>query len=379
MNRIAAGIGTATLALGLVAATATAAPAATATRPKAVALRDLGTLGGTSSWGTAVNDRGQVTGYSELADGSYQPFRWQDGVMTRIVTPGTTALGRLINNRGQVAGTWAPSPSQDSRGFLWDGGRFIDLSPIANVIDINDRGQAVGWAWSEETGQQAYLYDRGVVRPLAPPAPGGRATYVVGINERGQIAGGGTDASGRRVAVRWSPGGVPTDLGVGEAAGINADGVIVGTGPFRDEGHPPAYAWRGTTRISLGDLGGGGSRPYAVNDHGVVVGTSHAADLTDKAVLWRLGSGTSVAPVALPSSGFVSEATAINNRGWIVVQTGEDGWYVRIGNRSVPVPAAGAGSGGWPADINERGELAGTYVLDEAFTTRHAALWTIRC
>jgi probable HAF family extracellular repeat protein len=377
MKRTVAAVGTVTLALGLVTATAAAAPAAS--RAPTVTLRDLGTLGGNSSWGQTLNDRGQVAGYSELADGRYEPFRWQNGVMTRIVTPGTSALGRLINNRGQVAGTWAPSPSQSSRGFLWDEtGGFRDLSPIANVIDVNDRGQAVGWAYSEEAGQQAYLYDRGVVRPLTPPVPGGQS-YVVGINERGQIAGGGTDADGRRVVARWSPSGAVTNLGIGEAAGINADGVIIGTGPLQEDTYPPAYAWRGTTRISLADLGGGGSRTYAINDRGVVVGVSRAADFTDKAVLWRLGSGTTVTPVVLPSSGFASEATAINNRGHILVQTGDDGWYVRVGNRSVPVPEAGSGTGGWPADINERSQLAGTYVLDETFTTRHAALWTIRC
>jgi hypothetical protein len=119
---------------------------------------------------------------------------------------------------------------------------------------------------------------------------------------------------------------------------------------------------------------------YAINDHGVVVGTSRAADFNDKAVLWRLGKGTStVAPTELPSSGFASEATAINNRGQILYVTGDEGWFVRIGNRSVPVPEADNTSGGWPTDINERNQLAGTYVLDEAFTTRHAALWTIRC
>jgi probable HAF family extracellular repeat protein len=211
------------------------------------------------------------------------------------------------------------------------------------------------------------------VRPLPPPAAGGRATYVVGINDRGQIAGGGVTAAGQGVVARWNVRGGVTNLGIGQATAINADGVIAGTAPPQEDSLVPAYVWRGTTRTTIGDFGGGGSAPSAINDRGVVAGTSRAADFNDYAFLWRDGRLT-----RLPSSGISSNATALNNRCQVIVSTGEDGFYVWDAGRRIPVPRAGYNTGGWPVDINERGQMAGSIVTDETFTTRRAVLWTIR-
>src|SRR2546421_611995 len=72
---------------------------------------DLGTLGGTNSFGYAVNDAGQVAGTSSTAvGGPTHAFRYDGtpgagGVMRDLGTlGGNDSEGQAVNNAGQVAG-----------------------------------------------------------------------------------------------------------------------------------------------------------------------------------------------------------------------------------------------------------------------------------
>jgi probable HAF family extracellular repeat protein len=47
-------------------------------------IQDLGTLGGTSSTASGVNDRGEVVGESAIASGELRGFRWSGGTMTQL-------------------------------------------------------------------------------------------------------------------------------------------------------------------------------------------------------------------------------------------------------------------------------------------------------
>jgi probable HAF family extracellular repeat protein len=83
-----------------------------ATAPAAMpAVYNLGTLGGNSSYGYAVNDTGQVAGYSHtLGNTVRHAFRYDGtpgsgGVMRDLGTlGGTESEAYGINNAGQVAG-----------------------------------------------------------------------------------------------------------------------------------------------------------------------------------------------------------------------------------------------------------------------------------
>jgi probable HAF family extracellular repeat protein len=94
-------------------------------------MTDLGTLGGAVSVGKSINDSGQVTGFSTLANRAGRPFIYDNGVMSDLNSLIDPLSGWMllesdaINNNGQITGFG--NFNGQTRGFL--------LSPIAtNVV-----------------------------------------------------------------------------------------------------------------------------------------------------------------------------------------------------------------------------------------------------
>jgi probable HAF family extracellular repeat protein len=131
-------------------------------------MRDLGTLGGSGSRGYGINNAGQVTGNSYLGDTSAEPthaFRYDGtpgsgGVMRDLGTlGGTNSYGVGVNDAGQVAGFSEITGSVARHAFLYTGtpgagGVIHDLGTLGGMqsqgLAINNAGQVVGW--SEITG-----------------------------------------------------------------------------------------------------------------------------------------------------------------------------------------------------------------------------------
>ena len=94
-------------------------------------MTDLGTLGGDGgSYGYGINDFGQVTGLSHLADGSVHAFVTNNGVMsdlnTLLVSSATDWVlneGYGINDAGQITGN----------GYHNGAGRVFLLTPVSAV------------------------------------------------------------------------------------------------------------------------------------------------------------------------------------------------------------------------------------------------------
>jgi len=105
-----------------------------------------------------------------------------------------------------------------------------------------------------------------------------------------------------------------TDLGAGEALGINNLGQVVG---FSDDPNNSAYQavlWNGTTPIFLGNLGGN-SQANSINNTGQIVGSSlNSSKTVNQAILWN----STTTPTILGGQGAGGGANAINNVGQVV-------------------------------------------------------------
>src|SRR5271157_5380314 len=131
---------------------------------------DLGNLGGKiNNAAFAINDNEQVVGTSDLPGDNYQhAFLWQKGKMSDLGTlPGdVVSVGCGINNRGQVAGVSQDANGND-RAYLWQNGVMTDLNTLIpansplylmHAFGINSAGEIVGFAYNTQTGNvDAYL------------------------------------------------------------------------------------------------------------------------------------------------------------------------------------------------------------------------------
>jgi probable HAF family extracellular repeat protein len=117
-------------------------------------MQDLGTLGGSSSGPSMINDLGEVVGESLIeGDNQGDAFLWSHGTMHDLGTIQGCAAALAINVRSQVVGNWGDFPNCDAGAFLWEhGGPIVDLSTLISpptklsvlVIGINDRGEIAG-------------------------------------------------------------------------------------------------------------------------------------------------------------------------------------------------------------------------------------------
>jgi len=100
---------------------------------------ELGDLGGGEGQARAVNDAGQVVGWSRTASGELRAFLWEEGVMSDLGIP--DSVGRDINQSGDVVGYY-PILGHD-HGFLWQRGQLTDLGAGRAATGTRDRVR--GW------------------------------------------------------------------------------------------------------------------------------------------------------------------------------------------------------------------------------------------
>jgi len=147
---------------------------------------DLGTLGGTIGYGTAINSRGDVVGSAQTASSQWHAFLYTNGIMKDLgVLPGDlTSSAVSINNLGQVLGnSWGPS--NGGSGFLFSNGVMKNLNSlidpnsgwkIVQGNEINNRGQILA------LGQNSQGLDYLLLTPDGIPTPG-NAVYPTIVPE----------------------------------------------------------------------------------------------------------------------------------------------------------------------------------------------------
>jgi probable HAF family extracellular repeat protein len=290
-------------------------------------IRDLGTLGGSSSFAQAVNDRGQVTGLAlngipDSFSFFYQylyclPFQicpanatetrgfvWDEknGMQDIGTLGGPDAFPSLINQHGQIAGfSYTDSTPQPTTGFptlhpfLWEKSKGMkDLGSLggtntASVNGLNERGEVVGGALlAGDVVNAPFLWDgEKLINLVTPPfSGGGEASW---INESGEVVG---------------------------IAGIPAP--CPGSSPPREAAH--AFLWRRGVMADLGALAGSPiSQANFINSRSQVVGDSMPCDFSAvTAFLWENGSIVDLNTLVPSSTPFyVFTASFISDRGKI--------------------------------------------------------------
>lgn len=266
----------------------------------------LPTLGGTIVVGEAINESGQVTGMSRLADGSEaeaHAFLYSGGAIQDLGTlGGNSSWGYGINDAGQVAGHSSIAGSYPFHAFLYSGGVMQDLGTLggstSNANDINNAGQVVGQSFiTGDTYEHAFLYTGGVMHDLG--TLGGVKSFANGINDAGQVAGSSLVAGNAAEHIFLYSGGVMQDLGTlggstAKAEDINSAGQIVGYSEVvLGDNASHAFLWTpGGVMQDLGTLGGTHSLATGINDYGQVIGYSLIAGNTDwHAFLWTQEDG----------------------------------------------------------------------------------------
>jgi probable HAF family extracellular repeat protein len=356
----------AALALLVITAIVLVPSAGTALPPRApqYTITDLGTLGGVNSQANAINDKGEIVGWSETANAdprgnAYRnAFRWEasDGMQRRWWRD-LNSEANDINSAGETVG-WAESPGTLARhAILWRSSTSFDLNEWFTrnnppqrsfALSINDRQQIVGGVYDENScSDRGALFCKGAIRSFD------YNDYAVAtdVNRRGDIVGyAEANVGGRLFSVRW-PG---------------AKSVL--RRPRLGYFHQKFW-----------------DKAYGINDLRYIVGTSERG-------AYVAHNGRTLWLPALPGDHH-AVAMKINNRGHIVgasLRVAADGGEppleaatLWIGQRPLDLDTLVENRGSWQLeearDINERRQIVGVgFPLGRAAGVRHAFLLTPR-
>jgi probable HAF family extracellular repeat protein len=275
--------------------------------------------GHSGSSGNAVNNSGQVVGYS-FGGSNTQATAWTAGTPSYLTILSGASNALAINDLGQAAGFF------DSNGDLsgpqaavWSGGMMTIVGPDNSyALGINLNGWTVGAA----QGKPVRWTD--LMRTLNPLPGGSGLGEAYAINHLGWAAGWTTHFAGDRHAVYWGQRDglgslLPTDLGTlggreSLAYAVNDAGQAAG---FSQTTYGTRHAFLATVQngmVDLGTLGGFESIAYGINSTGQVVGQSDG-----RGFLWSQGTMTDLNDLVGPLTGWeIIGARDINDSGQII-------------------------------------------------------------
>jgi probable HAF family extracellular repeat protein len=295
-----------------------------------------GVPNGYATESSAINASGDVCGGVSASDGSRGAV-WSSFAPWApvLLASGSNSYFYGLNAAGAAVGATGMDNTSTQRACLFRGGQLIDLFGVVGEYSIgtgiNGAGRVVGWR-NQNYKARGFVYESvGGGLAFIDPLPGTDESLALAVNESGAAAG----LCGTR-AFLYADGAL-TDVGVSTAGfvcGINAGRRIVGS-VFKPQ--PAAYApvvidasLPTPTAVELPPPPGAiGSHGNAINDAGVVVGTSWTEQTADtqnqRAYVYANGVSQDLNALIPPGSGWhLESANGVNNAGQIVC----DGTYL---------------------------------------------------
>jgi probable HAF family extracellular repeat protein len=221
-------------------------------------MTDLGTLGGSTSYATGVNDADEVVGYSDTrvrghsfvsGIGPAHAFLHSSGGLQDLGALGgstSTSAAAGINSIEQVVGYSSTGINAPQHAFLYSAGKMSDLGTLGGTnstgLGLNVLGQVVGYSSvTDDAAFHAFLDSAGKMSDLGTLDGTNSAANSAAnsINALGQVVGFSDTASGVEHACFWEDG-MMVDLNsllpagsgweLSTASSINDGGEIVGNG-----------------------------------------------------------------------------------------------------------------------------------------------------
>jgi probable HAF family extracellular repeat protein len=244
-----------------------------------------------------VNDQGVIAATRHSRAHLYDPAT---GTLRMLDTLGGSSNAiYAINAAGQVAGGSRTAGDKATHAFLHDGTRTIDLGTLggtnSQATGINDQGWVVGWSdLPGDRQRQGFVYRDGVMKPLGSTqfyADYSSEKFLPNaISNAGVMPGYGAirriDGAGAQETLDYIGGYGAHD----QVTDVNERGQVIG-GDWRHSalGYQ-AFVWEnGQTRWLESLRGGGGTFASAINDQGVIVGSSIPRDesqVTQRGEYW---------------------------------------------------------------------------------------------
>jgi len=254
-----------------------------------------------------------VTGYRPVSAATTHSISQINGLANASMAYGSSA------NREKISGRIFVSPND--RPFVHANGVLTTLGPLPGftdnqAYDVNDSGQAVGWAspfrpLGFSFAERAFVFSGGTMTQL-PVLPGTGATRAFSINNAGTVTG-------------TSGGNHPFKFNIGDAA---------------------------LTQLPFPAGGGGGGGAFNINTASDIVGFEYTTFPTKRPIVWD--DGVTATALALPAGATSAEASIINDAG-VIAGTALYGTV----SRGYYYDASGA-----PVDM---GSLGPTFVVTELF------------
>ena len=317
------------------------------------AVVDLGpVVAGRSGGATGINASGAASGFTTGSSGASQAVS-TDGssafqaVDTSRLPGAASSVANAINSSGDLAGTFYSASDKTFHAFKTTAGQAIDLGTFTSGsfrgadtfgVGISGSGEVVGTARLGGGTQVVFRSSiPGQVSTILLPG-NSSVGQAAGVNESGTIVGTYLNAQGV-ARVFTAIGNQAIDLlaqyptqgfGLNSSGGaINNQGSVVGSGDFGGQSHAFIAATDQTTGvkslIDIGVIGGfGSSRAVGINDNNQVVGSLDNQGKSSHAFLWDQSFGlldlNSLLAPADQKVWTLTSASGINNSGQIVGQ-----------------------------------------------------------